>query len=353
MTESARDDEVCMAIRRPDYRRNQNLEALLRETNALLGVAEQQALRPNAQPEQPVVLIMGAPRSGTTLLMQWLANTGAVAYPSNILARFYNAPVIGARIQRLLTDPDYAFRDELFDLRGDLSYESNLGKTRGALSPSEFWYFWRRFFPLELPEPLTAQQLEQIDTKLFLAELAALTDFYRQPFVLKGMLLNFHIEFLARLSSKFIFIHLVRDTLFNAQSLLQARQAYFGDLRQWYSTKPAEFAWLKDLDPFYQVVGQCLFTNRAIRNSLAQLPANRYLALEYEAFCAEPKQVYSRLVATLNEHGAGIDLAYQGPECFPVRNEVVLPSQKFSRLQAIHAEMASGPLAGGREGEVE
>ena len=79
--------------------------------------------------------------------MQWLANTGAVAYPTNILSRFFGAPVIGAQIQLLLTDPRYNFRDEIHDFNGTISFHSDIGKTRGALNPNEFWHFWRRFLP--------------------------------------------------------------------------------------------------------------------------------------------------------------------------------------------------------------
>ncbi|HEX2282073.1 MAG TPA: hypothetical protein VHG52_09970, partial [Thermomicrobiales bacterium] len=39
----------------------------------------------------PVILIVGAPRSGTTVLMQWLQQVG-VAVPTNIAARFSRNP---------------------------------------------------------------------------------------------------------------------------------------------------------------------------------------------------------------------------------------------------------------------
>ena len=37
----------------------------------------------------------------------------AVGYPTNILARFFGAPVVGAQIQLLLTDPRYKYRNEI------------------------------------------------------------------------------------------------------------------------------------------------------------------------------------------------------------------------------------------------
>src|SRR5207247_2357787 len=99
------------------FRRNASLEGLLATLNGFLACSEQAALEhySSDHKDYPIVFVMGAHRSGTTLFMQWLANTGAVAYPTNILSRFFGAPVIGAQIQLLLTDPRYAFRDEILD----------------------------------------------------------------------------------------------------------------------------------------------------------------------------------------------------------------------------------------------
>ena len=59
------------------------------------------------------VFVVGALRSGTTLFTQWLATTGLTAYPTNLLSRFYGAPLVGAKIQQLLTDPPTLSRRNL------------------------------------------------------------------------------------------------------------------------------------------------------------------------------------------------------------------------------------------------
>src|SRR4030095_4024262 len=108
--------------------------------------------------------------------MQWLANTGVVSYPTNILSRFFGAPVIGAQIQCLLTKPPYNFRNELLDFNSAIPFESEVGKTRGALSPNEFWYFWRRFLPFGELDWLPDEHLmEVVDRKQLVAELTGLT----------------------------------------------------------------------------------------------------------------------------------------------------------------------------------
>ena len=127
--------------RQAEFQRNENLERLLKEINSILEAAEDTILIHYRMPKYPVIFVVGAPRCGSTLVMQWLARTGKFAYPSNLLSRFYGAPYIGAKIQKLITDPEYDFNNELFDFDNEISFESNLGKTKGALEPNEFWYF--------------------------------------------------------------------------------------------------------------------------------------------------------------------------------------------------------------------
>ena len=150
---------------------------LLKELNEALGEAEKSIIAGYSEPKHPVVLIVACARSGSTLMLQWLAGTGFFAYPTNLLSRFYAAPYIGARIQQLLTDPRYNFRDEFADYVPENTFTSDLGKTRGILAPNEFWYFWRRFFHFGEIQTLDHDALHKVDTAQLLSEIAA----WRQP----------------------------------------------------------------------------------------------------------------------------------------------------------------------------
>ena len=87
--------------RNKEFQRNKDLENFLKEINEDLLIAEKEQLKKQMK-EYPVILVVGALRSGTTLLTQWLANTKQFAYATNVLSRFYETPIIGAKIQRLL-----------------------------------------------------------------------------------------------------------------------------------------------------------------------------------------------------------------------------------------------------------
>ena len=84
--------------RQREFQRNENLERLLKEINDILGPVEDRILQRYKMPKYPVIFIVGAPRCGSTLIMQWLAKTDRFAYPTNLLSRFYEAPYIGAKI---------------------------------------------------------------------------------------------------------------------------------------------------------------------------------------------------------------------------------------------------------------
>ncbi len=102
------------------------------------------------------------------------------------------------RIQRLLTDPAYEFREELSDLKEEIKYRSENGKTVGALSPNEFWYFWRRFVPGDEFSPREVLE-KSIDGETLCAEIAGVIDVFCKPWAAKGMIFNENIPLIAEL----------------------------------------------------------------------------------------------------------------------------------------------------------
>ena len=67
------------------FERNAALETLLGRLNA--AIAETSLPTCDAAPLPPL-FVLGTPRSGSTFCMQWLAESGAFSYPSNLIARF-------------------------------------------------------------------------------------------------------------------------------------------------------------------------------------------------------------------------------------------------------------------------
>jgi hypothetical protein len=322
--------------RRGRYRRNERLERLLTEINEILGPAEDQLSESFPRPRYPILLVVGGPRSGSTLMMQWLAASGRLAYPSNLLSRFYRAPSIGARIQLLLTEPRYSFMDELEGFGRAPDFSSDLGKTRGALQPNDFWYFWRRFIPNSEPVYLDGSELAKVDGEGFLRELAAIEAVFDKPFAMKGMILEQNIPFLHSLLDKVLFINIKRHPLFNIQSLLEARTRFFGDRRRWYSIRPRQYEELAGLDPVEQVAGQVYYKNRAIEEGLQLIPASRQIDIGYEEFCNSPLAFFEALGCKLARLGFREMGEYEGPERFECADTIRLSAGECERAAAAY-----------------
>jgi hypothetical protein len=265
--------------------------ALLEE---MLGPENEKRINNFSDPLHPTIFLMGCARSGTTLLNQFLVSSLDTSYPSNFLSRFYYAPYIGSLLQNLMHT--YDTKNELFgSVTSSNLFESNLGKTKGPLSPNEFWYFWRKHF--EFPEygSIDESRIDKVKAELFAKNIYSIQHAFNKPIIMKGMIMNWNIPFLSRLIKRSFFIFVERDIAFNAQSLLLSRQSFFEDKKKWYSFKPDEYSSLTSLEPEEQVVAQVRYTNDAIIKGLEEIGSTRFLKIQYSDFCQSPGAILNQL----------------------------------------------------------
>ena len=308
--------------------KDQTLESVLGKLEALIGEVESNL---TFDSEQPVIFLMGCARSGTTLLSQLLANATDWCYPSNLISRFYYAPYVGAMVQKMLFDLDP--KGELLgEYKNNINLSSQLGKTKGALSPHEFWYYWRRFFDFGEIQQLREEELKKINYEGFVNGLKAIQSVFDSPLFLKGMILNWHIPILAELFPNSFFIHIVRDIKFNAQSLLNSRKKFYGDKYEWYSFKPPEYYDLEKLTPEEQVVYQVHYTNLTIKKGMTPLSPERVINLQYESLCENPEETISTIVkrVTSNEPSSGFSIS-------PLQhsNKVTIPLDEWVKIERV------------------
>jgi hypothetical protein len=285
------------------YTRVSALEMLLKDLNINLTSANENYLEGSTE-QFSKIFVMGPLRSGSTLFTQWLASSGLVAYPTNLLSRFFGAPLVGAKIQQLLTDPQYNFRNEILDFNSEINFSSDNGKTKGALAPNEFWYFWRRFLSFDELDYMPPDELRQKANLVgFRDELNALANIFEKPFAMKAMIMNQNIPELAEQFEKPLFIWIRRDPIFNIQSALEARKRQYGDINTWYSFKIREFPELKNLDPLESVAGQIAAINRSVEQGISDLHESQKLVVQYEDFCQRPEHYFYEITRRLVEQG--------------------------------------------------
>lgn len=319
---------------------NAKLDELIVELRQLLEPVQRQVDAQYVMPKWPVGLILGPPRSGTTVFLQFLASTGCFSYPSNLLSRFAYAPYVGALVQKMLLDPAFDPNGDFSDIRSELSFGSELGKSKGALATNEFFHFWRTSLNKYFPAPFTDRELDEIDYARLSAGLASIEAAFGQPFCAKGMLLQYNLgAFFERQPYSFYF-RLVRDPIYVCQSILFAREKYFGSRDEWWSSQPEQYADLKDRDVYEQIAGQVYYTEKAIDEGLSEVPAENQLTICYEQFCSDPASVYRQIVDKYEVLGYQLPSALKLDYNFKSTNGYRLSSGEIEKFKEAYASFS-------------
>lgn len=318
--------------RTPRYSRNLQLEELLKELSLVLGPIDEKISSRFERPKWPPIFLVGSPRSGTTLVMQLLDATRQFAIPTNLLSRFYYAPYLGAKIQQLLADKTFDYNNEMGNLFAEKGFNSDLGKTSGALSPSEFLYFWRRFLPNYDPQYLSPADEDQINGPGLASGLAAIEDVFQKPLALKAFIIQYNLPRLYGIFGNGIFVQVRRNPLYIMQSVYQARKAFYETLNIWWSVKPREFSVLQHLDAYQQIAGQIYYTERALTDGLAQIPDKHQLIVEYEEVCQSPSGFYGKLRDKYKENDYDLPEDVSLPDAFQPSNKGRIPDVEMKKL---------------------
>jgi Sulfotransferase family len=240
----------------------------------------------------PTLHIVGAPRSGTTLLHQVVASGLEVGYVNNLVAAFWRAPVYGMALSRKLGLDEPAS-----------SFSSGFGRTHGAQEPHEFGYFWNdhlRYPGLSEQPPGHEDTIDWARLRRVLVNMAHASG---RPMVFKPMLLVWHLQRMAEVMPRTCFVWIRREQKQTALSLLAMRRALYGDLEEWASLRPGGPDWLADEPPWRQVAAQVVELERGLARAYEQLGSETILALRYEELCASPRRTLERVRDLLRSRG--------------------------------------------------
>jgi hypothetical protein len=326
--------------RTPDFLPNQKLIILIKQLKKILEPVQLELNQNFDTPKYPIVLIVGCPRTGSTLLSQILAKSNNFAYPTNFLSRFAYAPYIGAMIQQMIFNPEYDFQSELANIQSSENFTSNIGKTKGALAINEFFHFWRRFLPNYDSKYLTDDELRKVDIVNMRKELAAIESVFEKPFMSKGQMMQYNINYFAIKIPETVFIHIKRDKKYVMQSLLLSRRIFYGTDKIWRSVKPKEYFWLNKMDPIHQVAGQVLFTEKAINDQLLNVATDRKVVCHYEELCRDPMIFFNELKQILQKKGYRFTDC-KLPKSFPLENKLKVSKSEFCQLEKAYESLST------------
>lgn len=243
----------------------------------------------------PPIIIVGAPRSGSTLLYQVLTTYYRVSYISNFHAKFYGSPAIVEQISRLLNPVDFTS-----------NFTSYYGKTQGKNSPSECGEFWYRFFcrkppyvPIEDSDPQSLNRLR--------ASIHAFTNISNKTVILKNLYCSLRLQPIAAAIPECLFIVIRRNPVKQGHSILTARKKVNGDYHAWWSVEPPAIDKLKLLPPHQQVVEQIFDVYQLIDSDQKKIGPDRFLHLSYEDFCRDTRSTLQRVDEFFKLHKLNIN----------------------------------------------
>ena len=162
------------------------------------------------------IFVMGLPRSGSTLLTQILYNNTDLYCTNNLIARFWDTPLVGTQLSKL-TIPKVALSE----------YKSFYGRTFGIDQPHEFSRFWQQAIKLDDFENYDPQTIaENIDWLQIKSKIINMNKILGGGIVFKPMeLVGFHLNSMAENFEKSLFIYIERDSIDVAISILRARES--------------------------------------------------------------------------------------------------------------------------------
>ena len=271
-------------------------------------------------PHRPLVLVCGPPRSGTTLVAQFLINHLDVAYLNNLTSLFPRSPIHANR----------RFARWAVPRAGD--YEAFYGKSRGLAGANDALYLWDRW--LGTAREKVPERLEPGAEARMPQFFGALETLYGRPVVNKVNRLNTCAHLVADIMPNARFICIRRDPLYLAQSLYVARERIVGDPSVAYGVQHEPVS----SDPIEDVCLQVDFHERQARRQRQRLGEDRFAIVSYEEFCESPGGF---LDSYLSSHG---DLKIRVPgkhvqERFDVSNQRRMPKQEFDRMSGILKEL--------------
>jgi len=222
---------------------------------------------------QPVFII-GAPRTGSTILYQTLTNQLDVLYIDNLICRFDKTLFFG-----------FWLSDKLFKNKAHNCFSSNHGDTSkcGLHAPSECGSFWYRWLPTDRHfidyDDITDEMVDEIRK-----EITAIINYYDKPIVFKNLNMGQRLRLLKKCfpESKFIFIK--REPLFTAQSILKAKRKIGIKDNEFWSVMPKNIKVLEQLNSYEQIVKQIFYIEKQIEKDKSLFKSKSFLDLDYRQF---------------------------------------------------------------------
>jgi hypothetical protein len=233
----------------------------------------------DTESRHPLVLVCGAPRSGTTVAYQTLACHLPVAYFSNLTAIFPRSPLAAQRLLgRFLAKPQPG-------------YHSFYGRTAGLAGTNDALSLWDRW--LGSDRTVAPESIDVARRRAMRSFFAACDGLFDKPLVNKNNSLNLSAHLVADCLPQARFVCMTRNPRQLARSLYWARYYIHGAADAAYGVAKPQAG--GDGDPVQSVCAQASFYDEVNERQRARLGDERFWLVSYEEFCRDPGALLRRV----------------------------------------------------------
>lgn len=264
----------------------------------MLNPVERIILRLSNKNTVPVVFIIGAPRSGTSLLYELLVRRYKFSYISNLAQMMSSIPVSITKFG--------SFFITQYHKQKEGAYNSKYGSINGYGAPSEGGCVWNRWIPETYY--LDESHADKIDVKSLRQTISGFSSVMRGPFLNKNVMHSVHMRLLNILFPGCLFIHINREIKSNVRSILRAHAKVSASKEDWFSVKPKEYKKFKNEDIVLRSVAQVKYVHENINEDAMNIGDDRVLKLDYESLCKSPEKILSEIYTFLQLKGVDVGI---------------------------------------------
>lgn len=247
----------------------------LKLLSPITSIGEKQKLEQYSQtnPKHSPIFIIGAPRTGSTILYQSLTNYFNVSYIDNLSCLFHRNLFFGMYLSNKI------YKDKPHNCFN--SVHGDTWKTGGQHAPSECGQFWYRWLPTDHHfidyDEIADDMVEDIRKNIF-----AILNYYDRPFVFKNLNAGQRLRLIHKVypGSKFIWIR--RDPVDTINSILKIRQKLNIPTNEWWSIKPHNYKDLLKEDEIDMVTQGVYYLEKQIHTDLKLFNKEQYSIINYE-----------------------------------------------------------------------
>lgn len=229
----------------------------------------------NSSDSPAPIMVVGLPRSGTTLVYELLVQAFEVGFLTRLYSYTYGIPSLSTRlVANRIRNPHARF-------------DSNYGRIPGRFAPAENAVFWDRWFVEHevLGHHVPSHSITDQAIQKAKETLSSMTAIAGRPYVFKNVYMALSVPAFLRLLPDSRAIVVTRDIDAIVASVHKGRGSRSG----WWSIRPPFADDVDDKSNLEQTVFQCIRSQQLLEHSLTTVEADRVLIVDYAAACADPR----------------------------------------------------------------